>query len=230
MARDKDPNKPGRIAQLKSAYRMTKEYQSWIGWLLLGIFLAVFGVALGLGFVFGSPLMWGIMGAPAALLVVTIIFGRRVEKAAYSQLDGQLGAGANALNTLRKGWTVEAAIAVTRNEDVVHRAVGRAGIVLVGEGSPNRIGHLLANEKRKHARVAPEAPIYDIVVGKGEGEVPLPKLAKHVMKLPRNLRPAQVGELRHRIKALNATRQNVPIPKGPLPKNTKLPPNAPRPR
>lgn len=220
--------KPGRIAQIRSAYKMTKEQQPRIGLLLLGLFLGVLVVFLGLGFVLSNPIMWTILGIPSALLVVTIIFGRRVEKAAYSSLEGQLGAGANALSTLRKGWKVDPAIAVTRNEDVVHRAVGRPGIVLVGEGASNRISHLLANEKRKHARVAPDTPIYDIVLGDDEGEVPLPKLAKHVMKLPRNLKPADVREVLNRIKALNVTRQNLPIPKGPLPKNAKLPPGAPR--
>lgn len=230
--RDKDTTgtdkKPGRIAQIRSAYKMTKEQQPRIGLLLLGLFLGVLVVFLGLGFVLSNPIMWTIMGVPSALLVVTIIFGRRVEKAAYSSLEGQLGAGANALSTLRKGWKVDPAIAVTRNEDVVHRAVGRPGIVLVGEGSPGRISHLLANEKRKHARVAPDTPIYDIVLGDDEGEVPLRKLAKHVMKLPRNLRPAEVREVLNRIKALNVTRQAMPIPKGPLPKNVKLPPGSPR--
>lgn len=220
--------KTGRIAQIRSAYKMTKESQPRIGLVLLGLFLGVLAIFLALGFVLGSPLMWTILGVPSALLVVTIIFGRRVEKAAYSQLEGQLGAGANALSTLRKGWKVDPAIAVTRNEDVVHRAVGRPGIVLVGEGAPSRINNLLANEKRKHSRVAPDTPIYDIVMGDGEGEVPLRKLAKHVMKLPRNLRPADVREVLNRIKALNVTRQTVPIPKGPLPKNTKMPPGAPR--
>jgi hypothetical protein len=112
----------------------------------------------------------------------------------------------------------------------VHRVVGRPGIVLVGEGAPNRVGNLLANEKRKHARVAPDTPIYDIVVGDGKDQVPLRRLSKDVMKLPRNLRPAEVTELLHRLKALSANRQQLPIPKGPLPKNVKLPPGAPRPR
>lgn len=220
--------KPGRIAQIRSAYKMTKEQQPRIGLLLLGLFLGVLVVFLGVGFLLSNPIMWTIMGVPSALLVVTIIFGRRVEKAAYSSLEGQLGAGANALSTLRKGWKVDPAISVTRNEDVVHRAVGRPGIILVGEGAPNRISHLLANEKRKHARVAPDTPIYDVVLGEDEGEVPLPKLAKHVMKLPRNLKPAEVREVLNRIKALNANRPTMPIPKGPLPKNVKLPPGSPR--
>jgi hypothetical protein len=223
-------DKPGRIAQIRAAYRITKEAQPLIGLLLLGIFLAVVVVFVAVGLIFGSPILWGVTGIPFGFLITVIVFGRRVEKAAYGRLEGQLGAGANALSTLRRGWTVEPAVAVTRNQDVVHRVLGRPGIVLVGEGAPNRIGNLLANEKRKHARVAPDTPIYDIIVGDGEGQVTLRKLSSHVMKLPRNLRPAEVTQVKHRLKALAANRQQLPIPKGPLPRNVKLPPGAPRPR
>jgi hypothetical protein len=226
-----DPEKkPGRIAQVRAAYKITKEAQPTIGLLLAGIFLGVVAVFVGLGFLLSNPILWGLTGVPVGFLLMMIVFGRRVEKAAYSRLEGQLGAGANALSTLRRGWTVDPAMAVTRNQDIVHRVVGRPGIILVGEGAPNRVGNLLANEKRKHARVAPDTPIYDIVVGDGEGQVPLRKLSSHVMKLPRNLRPNEVTELLFRLKALSANRQQLPIPKGPLPKNVKMPPGAPRPR
>lgn len=229
---DDNPEKMGRIAQMRSAYKMTKEAQPTIGLLLLGLFLGVVAVFTGIGFLVGSPLFWGLTGIPFGFLVAMVVFGRRVEKAAYARLEGQVGAGANALQTLRKGWTVEPAIAVTRNEDIVHRVVGRPGIILVGEGSPNRVANLLSNEKRKHGRVAPETPIYDIVMGDDTeaGQVPLRKISKHVMKLPRNLRPADVTDVLFRLKALAANRQQLPIPKGPLPKNAKLPPGTPRPR
>ena len=229
--RDATPDsKPGRIAQIRAAYSITKEVQPRIGLILLGIFLAVLVVFAAVGIVLKSPVLWIVTGIPFGVLLVVVVFGRRVEKAAYSRLEGQLGAGANALSTLRRGWTVEPAVAVTRNQDVVHRVVGRPGIVLVGEGAPNRIGNLLANEKRKHARVAPDTPIYDVVVGDGKDQVPLRRLSKHVMNLPRNLRPAEVTELLQRLKALAANRQQLPIPKGPLPKGAKLPPGTTRPR
>ncbi|GAA5034309.1 DUF4191 domain-containing protein [Actinopolymorpha pittospori] len=229
--RDDSPeNKPGRVAQIRAAYSITKEVQPLIGLILLGIFLGVIVIFVAVGFILDNPILWGVTGIPFGVLLTVIIFGRRVEKAAYSRLEGQLGAGANALSTLRRGWKVDPAIAVTRNQDVVHRVVGRPGIVLVGEGAPNRISNLLANEKRKHSRVAPDTPIYDVVVGDGEGQVPLRRLSGHVMKLPRNLRPAEVTEVLNRLKALSANRQQLPIPKGPLPKNAKLPPGASRPR
>ena len=55
--------------------------------------------------------------------------------------------------------------------DVVHRAVGRPGVVLVGEGSPTRLPSLLAAEKKRVARVAFDVPIHDFQVGDGQGQV-----------------------------------------------------------
>ena len=114
-----------------------------------------------------------------------IIFGRRAQRAAYDQMDGQRGSAAAALNMLRRGWKVDPAIAFTKQQDVVHRVVGPPGIVLVGEGNPTRVKQLLVNERRKHERVAAETPIHEVVCGRGEGEVPLPKLVRHVQKLGR---------------------------------------------
>ena len=59
------------------------------------------------------------------------------------------------------------------------------------------------------------------IVGDGEGQVALPKLARHVQKLPRNLRGPQITEVRSRLRALGT--QPVAMPKGPLPRGAKLP-------
>jgi hypothetical protein len=154
-------------------------------------------------------------------LAATIVFGRRAERAAFRQVEGQPGAAAAALNMLRRGWTVTPAVAVTRNQDVVHRAVGRPGVVLIGEGSPSRVGNLLATEKRKVARFVPDVPIYDVQAGNEAGQIPLRKLNGHLMKLPRNLKTYQVAEVNRRLKALGTT--NLPIPKGPMPRNARMP-------
>jgi hypothetical protein len=109
---------------------------------------------------------------------------------------------------------------------VVHRAVGRAGVVLVGEGSPTRLPSLLAAEKKRVARVAYDIPIYDIQVGEGEGQIPIRKLQRHIMKLPRNLRSSAVSDLNYRLKALP---QSLQAPKGPMPRTGRQP-KMPRPR
>src|SRR5919106_6647037 len=158
--------KPGRIAQIKSTYRMAKRSDRWIGWITLGVILATLGVFVALGFILGQRILYPVMGLPMALLVGALIFGRRAERAAYAQIEGQPGAAMAALGTLRRGWDSTPVVATNRHQDVVHRAVGRPGVVLVGEGiSASRVANLLSQEKRRHARVVGEVPVFDVVVG-----------------------------------------------------------------
>jgi hypothetical protein len=221
MAR-KERKSSGRMKQVLATYRMTRQVDPKIGWLMAAVGLGVFAVALGLGFLLDHPVYAGFMGLMFGLLATLVFFGRRAERAAYAQVEGQVGAAMAVLNALRKGWTVTPAVAITKNQDAVHRAVGRPGVVLIGEGAPSRVPNLLAAEKRRTARFVGDAPVYDVIVGDADGQVPLRKLNRHLQKLPRNLKPGQVTELNHRLRALTTT-PNVPIPKGPLPKNVRLP-------
>jgi hypothetical protein len=213
-----NPKKPSRTAQIRQAYTMTRKSDRRIGLICLGVFVAVFAVFLAIGLVIGHPIYVGVFGLMFGFLATTIVFGKRAEKAAFSQVEGKPGAAAAALNMLRKGWTVTPGVAVTRNQDIVHRAVGRAGVVLIAEGGgSSRLGNLLAQEKKKVARFVPDVPIYDVQAGNDEGQVPLRKLNQHLMKLPRNLKNDQVSEVNRRLKALGS--MNLPVPKGPMPRN-----------
>jgi predicted lipid-binding transport protein (Tim44 family) len=219
------PKKASRTAQIRQAYSMTRKSDPRIGLIVFGAFLGAFAVMLLLGLLLGHPIYLGVMGVMFGVLAATIVFGKRAEKAAFAQVEGQPGAAAAALNMLRKGWTVTPGVAVNRNQDLVHRAVGRPGVVLIAEGGgQSRLGNLLAQEKKKVARFVPDVPIYDIQAGNDEGQVPLRKLNKHLMKLPRNLKNDQVGEVNRRLKALGT--MNLPIPKGPMPRN--IPRGGPR--
>lgn len=217
------PEKQGRFKQLVTSYQMTKRYDPKIGLILLAWFAGVAAVAFVVLFLI-PPRLWvmDVLGAVLfGVLAALIIFGRRAQRAGYAQIEGQPGAAAAALGMLRRGWTLEPAVAFNRNQDVVHRVVGPPGIVLVGEGNPNRLKPLLASERRKHERVASEAPIHEVVVGDQEGAVPLPKLVKHVTKLGRQVKPAEITDILARLRALDATRSNIPLPKGPMPTNLK---------
>ncbi len=110
---------------------------------------------------------------------------------------------------------------MNKQQDLVTRVVGPPGIVLIGEGNPNRLRPMLAAERRKHERVASETPIHELLVGNGEGQVPLPKLTKRVTKLGKELKPAQMTDVLARIKALDANRSSIPMPKGPIPTSMK---------
>jgi hypothetical protein len=215
------PKKKGRLRQIAQAYRITQEHDKYIGLILLGWFLVVGGIVGALAWWLLGPIFGITMGILNGLLAVLIVFGRRAERATYASVDGQLGAAAGALQMLRRGWSVKPAVAFTKNQDVVHRVLGMPGIILVGEGNPARIRNLLAVERKKHARVAPEVPIHDVVVGTGAGCVPLPKLIKHIRKLPRAIRPGDMTELISRLRALDAMRPQTPLPRGPVPTSMK---------
>ena len=222
MAKKEKPAKKGRIKQILASYRITKEADPKIGWILLGLFVLAAGAGFGLFWLLPGHWAFDAVGAVLlGLLVVLIVFGRRAQKAAFSQIKGKPGAAAAALGMLRRGWKVDPAISFNKNQDVVHRVVGPPGIVLVGEGNPNRLKSLLGNERRKHERVASEVKIHELVAGEGAGAVPVNKLARHVTKLGRNLKPEEMTDVLARLKALDANRSNIPMPKGPMPTNLK---------
>jgi hypothetical protein len=148
-------------------------------------------------------------------MAALIVFGRRAQGSAYRQVEGQPGAAAWVLEGMRGDWRVTSGVAGTQQMDAVHRVLGRPGVILVAEGVPARVRGLLAQEKKKVARVVGDTPIYDITVGDDEGQIPLRKLSTHVMKLPRNLSAGEVNALARRMSALGGSR--MPVPGGPLP-------------
>ncbi|GFH34997.1 DUF4191 domain-containing protein [Streptomyces pacificus] len=214
---------PGRLKQIALTYKMTRRVDPRVGLVVAGVGAVTFGVFLAIGFLIGHPIYLGILGFLLAFLAMAIVFGRRAERAAFGQMEGQPGAAAAVLQNVGRGWTTTPAIAMNRSQDVVHRAVGRAGIVLVAEGNPNRVKTLLAAEKRKMARVAVDAPVHDIIVGNDEGQVPLKKLRTTMTKLPRVLTGSQVTQTNDRLRAMGDLMGNMPLPKGPLPKGMRMP-------
>jgi hypothetical protein len=224
MARKADTeNNPGRLKQIALTYKMTRRADRKIGLILAGVGLVTFGVLLAVGFLIGHPVYAGVLGVMLALLAMAIIFGRRAERAAFGQMEGQPGAAAAVLENVGKGWTITPAVAMNRSQDVVHRAVGRAGIVLVAEGNPNRLRSLLASEKKRMARVVSDVPVHDFIVGDDEGQVELKKLRTKLLKLPRVLTGPQTTQVNDRLRAMGDLMSNMPIPKGPMPKGMRMP-------
>ena len=204
-----------QVRMVGQAYTLTRQNDPKLPWVLLIAFVAVAAVVEVLGVLFDSPLLTIPIAVLLGLLAALILFGRRAQGSAYRQVEGQPGAAAWVLEGMRGDWRVTSGVAGTPQLDAVHRVLGRPGIVLVAEGSPTRVHNLLAAEKRKVARVVGDTPIYDIVVGDDEGQVPLRKLSSHVMKLPRNLSAAEVNSLGRRMAALGGPK--MPVPGGPLP-------------
>ena len=221
LGKDGKP-KVGRLKRLgnqarmiKQAYSLTRRNDPKLPWLMLIAFVAVAGAVELLAVLFGAPFLLLPLAVVTGVLAAMILFGRRAQGSAYRQVEGQPGAAAWVLEGMRGDWRVSAGVAGTTQLDAVHRVLGRPGIVLVAEGSPARVRNLLAQEKKKIARVVGDTPIYDILVGDDEGQVPLKKLSNHVMKLPRNLSAGEVNSLGRRMSALGGPK--MPIPGGPLP-------------
>ncbi|MEU8571478.1 DUF4191 domain-containing protein [Streptomyces pathocidini] len=223
MARQETSENPGRLKQIALTYKMTKRADSKVGLVVAAVGIVTFGVLLAIGFAIGHPVYLGILGFLLAFLAMAIVFGRRAERAAFGQMEGQPGAAAAVLENVGRGWSVTPAVAMNRNQDVVHRAVGKAGVVLVGEGNPNRLKSLLASEKKRMARIVVDVPVHDVIVGDGEGQVPLKKLRTTLLKLPRVLPGAQVTTVNDRLRAMGDLMSNMPIPKGPMPKGMRMP-------
>lgn len=215
-----ETEKTGRIAQIRQTYRLTKQVDPAIRWILPLTFVGTTLAFTIIGLVLGNWIYATILGIPFGVLAAMFLFGRRAESAAYGSIEGQPGAAVAALNSLRAGWFTTPFIEVTKQQDGVHRVVGRPGVILVAEAPQQRAGALLATARAKVARYAGDVPIHEVVCG--EGGVPLRKLNRHIMKLPRALRPAEVTELRRRLDAVQKG-PSLPIPRGPMPKGMRMP-------
>ena len=203
-----------RFQTFRDAYNVTKVVKPWIPFALIGIFLATLLIGIAIGIALGHPIYFAFIFLPLSFLMALLFFTRQAGTAAYSSIEGQMGAGASVLMAIRKGWTTTPAVAVARNQDMVHRSVGRAGIVLTGEGSQS-VNQMLTEERKKTERFAPGVPITLVVVGEEKGQVPLRKLQKHLQKMPKKLTAHQMREVRVRLKAVGGL--SMPIPKGPMP-------------
>ena len=221
-----DPAKAGRLKQIRMVASLVNQQNRKALPIIAGSAVGIIVVFVLIGLLTGTAGFLIPLGVLLGLLAAIILFGRFAQRAQYSAIEGQPGAAAAILQSMRGNWTVTPAVTANKNMDVVHRAVGRPGVVLVGEGAPSRLTGLMAAEKKKTARVAHDVPIFEFQVGNGEGQIPVSQLQRKVMRLPRNLRPAAVSDLNYRLKALQPSLQ---MPKGPLPKGARQP-KMPRPK
>jgi hypothetical protein len=206
--------KTPRFQTFRDAYAVTKQVKPWISIALIATFLVTWAIGIGIGIGIGQPVYLGFVFLPIALLAAMLLFTRQAGSAAYVSIEGQIGAGASVLMAIRKGWTTTPAVAVSRNQDMVHRSVGRAGIVISGEGSDS-VKQMMSDERKKAERFAPGVPVIEILIGNEENRVPIRKLQKEMRRLPKKLTAHQMREVRARLKAVGG--MSMPIPKGPMP-------------
>ena len=212
-----NPADMGRIRQIVRAYQVTHEYDRALPYLLIGAFLLPTALSIVIGLTWGYAFNVIFAGVMLGILATMFMLVRRAKAATFKRYAGQTGSAEVALGMLPKKWISTPVIAANRNKDVVHRALGPGGLVLIGEGEAGRVRQLLASEVKKHERVAYGVTVTTVIMGDKEGQVPLKKLAGHIRKLPKVLQAHQITDLRQRLRALDALRPPVPTPKGPMP-------------
>ncbi|MBF6318083.1 DUF4191 domain-containing protein [Nocardia cyriacigeorgica] len=210
-----------RRQQLWQAFQMQRKEDKLLLPLMIGALVGITVVFFLIGLIFS--LQWFLLplGILLGVLVAFIIFGRRVQKSVYSKAEGQAGAAAWVLDNLQGKWRVSNGVAATTQLDAVHRVVGLPGVIFVAEGSPQRLKSLLAQEKKRTARLVGDTPIYDVIVGNEEGQVPLKDLQRYLTKLPRNIDAKRIDLIEGRLAALSA-RSGPALPKGPMPAGAKM--------
>ena len=214
------PKKQSQLAVVKDAYKLVKKNSPLaVIWCLLVFALVLtFGVIIGNNL--GHPIYAGFITLPVAFLATFFLFTRYANVAAYASIEGQIGAGASVLMSIRRGFVTTPAVNVNRDQDMVHRVSGKAGIILVGEGGFG-VKTLMQDERRKMERFLSGVPITEVVVGDGQGQVTVRKLQKHLKKLPKKLNTVQLREVRARLRSVGGL--NMPMPKGPMPTNQRIP-------
>jgi hypothetical protein len=225
MAKAQEPEKVsffGRFKQIGMVFSFTaKRDKKFVPLVLVAALVPLAGgiVATALG----SGVLWLPIGIMVALIATMIILNLRSQKAMMAEAEGQPGAAASIVETMRGDWRVSPAIASTTQFDMVHLVIGRPGVILLGEGSPSRVRGLIAQEKRRLVKVIGSADLRDYMIGNDEGQVPLAKLRTTLMKLPRTITGKDVNALDKRLTALSARPQ---MPKGAIPKNMRPPKGA----
>ena len=207
----------GRLKQIGQVFSFTAKQDKWFvpllaAAVLIPLAVTVVVVLLGFGWV------WIPVGVMVTLLAALIVLNLRSNAAMMNVAEGQPGAAAQIVENMRGDWRVRPAATSTTQFDMVHVVIGRPGVILLGEGQPQRVRSLIGQEKRRLSKVIGNAPLYDYMIGQGEGELSIRKLRTTVMKLPRNLTGKDVNALDKRLGALMARPQ---MPKGAIPKSMR---------
>jgi hypothetical protein len=213
------PDRPSRVRNLVRVFAETRRADPRMLPLALGVGLAVLAVFVVAGLLLDRLALVAPLGVAFGALAGVQVFSRRATSAALRTIEGRPGAAAAILQSLRRPWRVTPAVAFNRRQDFVHLAVGRPGVVLVAEGARAGATALLKQERRRVARVVGDTPIHEIVVGDGEGQVPLSRLSNEFLRLPRSIKKEEIEALDGRLKALGSS--SPPLPKGPLPRGRR---------
>ena len=222
-ARSSAPEKrPGFFSQLKTLFRFTKEAYAWLPYALIGILIAGIGVGVGIGFLIPpaavwSIILWGVTGLMLGVLASLMTMTRLSTTAMYKKIDGMPGAAGHVMSSsLGRRWRAsDMPVGVNpRTQEAVYRAIGRGGVVIVGEGARGRLTRLVGDERAKVQRVAAGVPVTVLYIGHGEDEVTIAKLASTIKALPKKIDRTTMAAVIKRIDSVSQSLSSLPIPKG----------------
>jgi hypothetical protein len=215
----------GRLKQIGLVFQFTAKQDKWFVPLVAGAVLIPVALTIALS------LIWGWLAIPLGimltLLAVLIVLNLRSNAAMMNTMEGQPGAAVHLISQMRGDWrvNVEKPLSATTQMDVVHLVLGKPGVILIAEGNPQRLKQMLGEQKRRLGKVIGDAPMYDFIIGSGEGQVNIRKLRMTLVRLPRNLSGKEVNQLDRALTALTA---RPTLPKGQLPKEFRPPKGAMR--
>lgn len=229
----KAEKRPGFFSQIKDLISFTRKDYPWLPYAQGGALLLGAGLGVLLAFLFQPTILgfvlWPIFGLMVGLIAAMLLMNRLATVVMYRRIDGTPGAAGHVVsNMLGRAWRAdEMPVGVNpKTQEAVYRAVGRGGIVLVGEGSRGRLKKLMRDENMKASRAANGVPVHTFYVGHGEDEVQIKDLAKQIKALPKKIDRATMNAVVSRLESLSQSLSSLPIPKGIDPLRAR----APRPR
>ena len=218
-----EPEKrPGFFSQIKSLFRFTREVYSWLPWAQIALLIG--GILLGLvigylipPFQIWSVVLWGVTGLMVGILASLFLMTRLSTKAMYQKIDGMPGATGHVMSSSlgRKWQSSDTPVGINpKTQEAVYRAIGRGGIVIVGEGTRGRLTRLVNEERTKAQRVAHGVPVHIYYVGHGEDDIAIADLAGTIKKLPNAIDKTTLAAVIRRIESVSQSVSSLPIPKG----------------
>ncbi|GAB4006551.1 DUF4191 domain-containing protein [Glycomyces albus] len=202
-----------RLKTIGMAIKFTAKRDKW--------FLPLEAVAILLPFIAVTALvifarfslLWYVSSLFVALLAGMIVLNMRTSKVVNREAVGRPGAAYALIDGMR-GWNVTAGVAAVSETQMVHRAVGKPGVVLLGEGG-GKVKKLLGQERKRISRVVGSTPIYTFMVGEtANDDFSVTEVRKRLTKLPRNINSKDANHVAKRLDALGL---GMAIPKGPMP-------------
>ncbi|USR80092.1 DUF4191 domain-containing protein [Arcanobacterium pinnipediorum] len=213
-AKVKKAKKKRWYSYLHEAYGISKETYSWTPFAVFGPLLG--GIALGvvIAMLTGRWILWPILFTLLAVTLSLYILVELVKRASYAKIEGIPGAAAAVLGQIKRGWIIlqEPVRFNARTQDMVFRAIGRPGVVLITDGDQARSAKLANEERHSLRRIIPNVPVHIISAGNGSDQVPLRKLQRAMRKLPKQITNQEVQAVFNRLDAVKTN--PIGIPKG----------------